>query len=73
MTAEVAGKTEDTEGGGGRKERNRRTFLGFLLAAGAALAAPAMPLLRRLLPRRWAEAVRELDLAEVRKPGRWAG
>jgi len=57
----------------------RRAFLGSLLAAAAALA---LPLLRGLLPARWTEAVRgrlypgpvrDMDPAEVRRPGRWAG
>lgn len=63
-------------------EVGRRTFLGLMLAAGAALAAPMLPLFRRILPARFVEAVRSrlypgpvrpLDMAEIRKPGRWAG
>lgn len=42
-----------------------RRFLLRLLAA-----ALALPFLRPLVPGR---RIRELDLAEVRKPGRWAG
>jgi hypothetical protein len=45
-----------------------RRFLIRLLAA-----ALALPVLRPLVPGRWVRGVRELDLAEVRKPGRWAG
>jgi hypothetical protein len=52
---------EKGEGGG------RRTLLKLLAAA------LALPLLRPFVPGRWVRAVRDLDLAEVRKPGRWAG
>lgn len=63
-------------------EVGRRRFLGGLLAVGAALLAPLLPHLERLLPARCVEAVRgrlypgpvrEMDEGEVGSPGRWAG
>jgi hypothetical protein len=60
----------------------RRTFLGLLAGAGAAMALPLLPLLERILPARVTTAIRSriypgpikpLDEGEVAKPGRWRG
>ncbi|MHC4549890.1 MAG: hypothetical protein ACYTEZ_14045 [Planctomycetota bacterium] len=60
----------------------RRRVLRLFLAAGATLAAPLLPLCERWLParvvqairsHRYPGAVRPLDEAEIRQPGRWMG
>ncbi len=59
-----------------KRPNGRRTFLRLIAAAAA------LPIVGRLLPRRWTQAaraplgpgpVRELDEAEVLRPGGWAG
>ena len=60
----------------------RRTLLGLLAGAGAALVTPLLPLLEHLLPERITRAVKSrrypgptkpLDSEEISSPGRWSG
>ena len=58
----------------------RRGFLAAVL--GALVAAPALWLTRRVLPARYTQALRArrypgpvsgMDMAKVKRPGKWAG